>query len=222
MSSDLVAETLRRLAGRQLTPFDVDLLNRLENGVARAESPAAATLKDRLANAIGGNSPRSTPVASPYWVRPNESDQAIAAELSARTFQSEYMQRLPRAVPDDSSEMLARIHNLLARSQAGVEPLRQMDDDALRQVQRYMQENLPPDLPPATPSPARLRPERTPPARVAPSEPELPTVQGNNASAERPRRRILTKRISSNEISGDRDARDGGGGGGPATDVRPG
>lgn len=164
MSSDLVAETLRRLAGRQLTPFDVDLLNRLENGVARAvvagrrNAQGSARQRDRRQFAPF-DARRLSLLGVSERVRSGDRRRAVGAYVPKRIHAATAAGGPGRLLGD------ARTHSQFARSFASrVEPLRQMDDDALRQVRRYMQENLPPDLPPATPSPARLRPERTPPA----------------------------------------------------------
>jgi hypothetical protein len=183
MSKHKVFETLERITqkNQRLTAFDADLVNRIEAGVANdpQQSRAIRDIKQRL-----------------QQMAMTAAETAILPSSPSPSFFRQEFQAVPPAAttsPEPNYGELMRIayQERYDRDQAQIE--------RSRRDRRGRGVVLSPDEPPATPSTI---------VEAAAPEPAPPSVQGSSASAERPRRRILTKRISTDEISVEPRVRD--------------
>lgn len=178
-----VASVLHRLTASQLQPHDRTLLTRLQNSLqssttqaAQAETDAGRRLREQLA------AQQLEAVAWARIVDPSSPPPALR-ELPAEYQQVPFSSRHPHG---NYGELLAEIQRLR----------RQLEEESLSQPA--------PAPPPSAGLPLiRRRPLviAVDPAAPEPVEPEpTPVVTGHAAPTERPRRRLIKKRISDDSV----------------------
>lgn len=183
-----VAAALHRLTASQLQPHDHVLLSHLHDSLqastsqtARAEADAAQRLRSQLQSRYDAN----TPV---WYSPPSARSPALPPEFIPQTWQTP---ALPASPLEPASPYVMPSSTMPARTSynellAEIERLRQEANDELSRTPGIRRRPILIAVEPEAPEP--VEPEPT------------PVVTGHAAPTERPRRRLIKKRISDDTV----------------------